>query len=89
MRRWSPQHFRATLQGYFLPAGIVAMALYGFAGLWVPSVTHYYLISLPAALPAIFLSRFLNHRLRGDVFLKCILGGLMCVGVLLLIQSIR
>jgi uncharacterized protein len=88
MRRWSPQHFRATLQGYFLPAGLAAMALYFFAGLWVPAVTHYYLISLPVALPAIFLGRFLNHRLRGEVFLKLVHAGLVCVGILLLIQTI-
>jgi hypothetical protein len=51
MRRWSPQHFRATLQGYFLPASVVAMVGYWFAGLWVPAVSHYYLMSLPVALP--------------------------------------
>ena len=28
LRRWSPQHFRATLQGYFLPASIIGMAGY-------------------------------------------------------------
>jgi hypothetical protein len=89
MRRWSPQHFRATLQGYFLPAGIIAMAAYCLAGLWVPAVTHYYLVSLPVAVPAIFLGRALNHRLRGDVFLKYIHIGLVGVGVLLLIQATR
>jgi uncharacterized protein len=89
MRRWSPQHFRATLQGYFLPASLVAMAGYWLAGLWVPAVTHDYLISLPAALPAIFLGRVLNHRLRGEAFLKYVYGGLVCVGALLLIQAWR
>jgi uncharacterized membrane protein YfcA len=89
MRRWSPQHFRATLQGYFLPASIIAMAGYWFTGLWVPEVTHYYLISLCAALPAIFLGRAINHRLRGDAFLKYVYGGLVCVGVILLIQAVR
>jgi uncharacterized protein len=88
MRRWSPQHFRATLQGYFLPASVVAMAGYWFAGLWVPAVTHYFLISLPVALPAIFLGRMINHRLRGDAFLKYVHAGLVCVGVVLLIQAI-
>ena len=88
MRRWSPQHFRATLQGYFLPASIFAMAGYWFAGLWVPAVTHYYLISLPVALPAIFVGRFINHRLRGDSFLVYVHIGLMCVGMLLLIQTV-
>jgi uncharacterized membrane protein YfcA len=89
MRRWSPQHFRATLQGYFLPASIVAMTGYWFAGLWVPAVTRYYLISLAVALPAIFLGRIINHRLRGDAFLKYVHGGLVCVGLVLLIQAIR
>jgi uncharacterized protein len=89
MRHWSPQHFRAILQGYFLPASIFAMAGYWFAGLWVPAVTHYYLVSLPAALPAIFLGRFINHRLRGDSFLVYVYVGLMCVGVLLLTQAVR
>jgi hypothetical protein len=89
MRRWSPQHFRATLQGYFLPASVVAMAGYWFAGLWRPAVTHYYLISLPVALPAIFLGRVFNRRLQGDAFLKSVHAGLICVGLLLLIQAIR
>jgi uncharacterized membrane protein YfcA len=89
MRRWSPQHFRATLQGYFLPASIVAMAGYRYTGLWTRAVTHYYLISLAAALPAIFLGRVANHRLRGDAFLRYVHAGLLCVGLLLLIQSIR
>ncbi len=88
MRRWSPQHFRATLQGYFLPAGLVTMAGYWLAGLWVPAVTHYYLISLMVALPTIFLGRAVNRRLRQDTFLKYVHGGLVCVGTLLLIQAI-
>jgi uncharacterized membrane protein YfcA len=89
MRRWSPQHFRATLQGYFLPASIAAMAGYWFAGLWTTAVTHYYLISLSVALPAIFVGRAVNHRLRGRSFFKYVYAGLLCIGVILLIQAIR
>ena len=65
MRRWSPQHFRATMQGYFLPASIIGMAGYWWMGLWVPAVTRYYLISLPATVPAILLGRMVNHRPTG------------------------
>ena len=89
MRRWSPQHFRATLQGYFLPASIVAMAGYWLAGLWIPAVTHYYLISLPVVIPAIFIGRAANHRLRGDAFLRYVHVGLVGIGTILLIQAIR
>lgn len=88
MRGWSPQHFRATLQGYFLPASAASMAGYWFSGLWKPEVTHYYLISLPVALPAIFAGRWINHRLRGDSFLQYVHVGLVVVGVVLLIQSV-
>jgi uncharacterized protein len=89
MRRWSPQHFRATLQGYFLPASVVAMAGYWFAGVWIPAVTHYYVVSLLVVLPGIYLGRFINHRLRGDAFLTYVHGGLLCVGAILLIQALR
>ena len=89
IQRWSPQYFRATLQGYFLPASIVAMAGYWFAGVWVPAVTHYYLISLAVAIPAIFLGRALNHRLRTESFMNYLHAGLVCVGLVLLFQAIR
>jgi uncharacterized protein len=88
MRRWSAQHFRATLQAYFLPASILGMAGYWLAGLWVPAVTHYYLASLPVTVPAVFLGRAVNHRLRGDVFMRYVYLGLGGIGALLLIQAV-
>ena len=87
MRRWTAQHFRATLQAYFLPASIVGMAGYWLAGLWTPAVTHYYLLSLPVAIPAVFVGRLVNHRLSGDTFAKCVYTGLCGVGALLLIEA--
>jgi uncharacterized protein len=88
MRRWSAQHFRATLQGYFLPASVVGMVGYWLAGLWIPAVTRYYLLSLPVTVPAVLLGRVINHRLKGDVFLKYVYIGLACIGALLLIDAI-
>jgi uncharacterized protein len=87
MRRWSAQHFRATLQAYFLPASLVGVAGYAMMGLWVPAVTHYYLLSLPVALPAILLGRVLNQRFRGETFIKYVYAGLIGVGLLLLVQA--
>jgi uncharacterized protein len=89
MRRWSAQHFRATLQGYFLPASIIGMSGYWFAGLWTRTVTHYFLLSLPATLLGVFLGRAINHRLKGDVFLKYIYLGLLAIATLLLVQAMR
>jgi len=87
MRRWSAQHFRATLQGYFLPASPIGMAGYFVAGLWVPLVTRYYLLSLPLTIPAIFLGRVVNRRLHGQVFLKYVHFGLLLIGGALLVQA--
>lgn len=89
MRRWSAQQFRATLQGYFLPASILGMIGYWLQGLWVPAVTHFYLWSLPAIVPAVLLGKVVNHRLHGDVFLRYIYGALAVIGVVLLVQAVR
>src|SRR5205823_14257856 len=65
LRGWSAEHFRATLQGYFLIASLAGLCGYWLAGLWVQAVTGYYLLSLPAALAAVFLGRVVNRRLKG------------------------
>lgn len=88
LRRWSPEHFRATLQGYFLPASLVGMGGYWLTGLWVPAVTRYYLWSLAPAVVAIFLGRAVNQRLKGPRFLSYVHVGLIAVGTVLLIQAL-
>jgi hypothetical protein len=88
LRRWSPEHFRATLQGYFLPASLVGMAGYWLAGLWVPAVNRYYLMCLAPATGAIFLGRVVNQRLNGRPFVRYVHVGLIMVGVTLLVQAV-
>ncbi|MGO9519970.1 MAG: sulfite exporter TauE/SafE family protein [Candidatus Korobacteraceae bacterium] len=87
MRRWSAQHFRATLQGYFLPASIIGMGGYWAAGLWVPIVTHYYFLSLALVLPAVLVGRMVNRRLHGEAFIKYVHLGLVLIGAALLVQA--
>jgi uncharacterized protein len=89
LRGWSAEHFRATLQGYFLPASIVGMAGYWLAGLWVPAVTHYFLLCLLPAVVAILLGRSINRRLHGRSFLVYLHLGLLLIGIALLVQSLR
>lgn len=88
LRRWTRERFRATLQGYFFPASLVGMAGYWVAGLWVPAVTHYYLVSLPVVLAASYLGRILNRRLNAGQFVLCIHVGLLIIGTILLAQSV-
>jgi uncharacterized membrane protein YfcA len=88
MRRWSPQHFRATLHAYFLPASIFGMIGYWSAGLWTPTVTHDFLLSVPAMLPAVFLGRAINHRFSGTGFLKYVYGALLLIGGILFVETV-
>jgi len=87
LSRWSAQQFRATLQGYFLPASIVGMAGYWLTGLWKWDVTYYFLISLPATLAAILLGRMMNRRLNSNVFQRYVYVGLIAIGAILMIQA--
>ena len=87
LRGWSPQHLRATLQGYFLPASTVVMCGYWIAGLWTPEVTRYYLLALPAVVAAIFLGRAVNQRLHGRAYLAYVYLGLIAAGAALLLQA--
>lgn len=88
LRGWSPQRFRATLQGYFLPASLMAMGGYWLAGLWKPAVTYYYLLALPVVVVAIFLGRGATGHMNEHTFLRYIHIGLIVVGVVLLVQTL-
>jgi uncharacterized membrane protein YfcA len=87
LRGWSPQHFRATLQGYFLPASLAGLVGYAVAGLWVPAVTRYFIWSLPGVCVAILIGRMINHRLHGDGFFRCVCVLLLLLGGALVVQA--
>ena len=89
MKRWPPQHFRATLQAYFLPASVIGMTGYWIAGLWVREVTRYYLWALPFVIAAILLGRAINRRMSGETFLKYVYAGLLVTGTVLMAQALR
>lgn len=87
MRRWSAQHFRATLQGYFLPASLMGMIGYWINGLWVAQVTTLFLWSLPGVFLATLLGRAINHRMTGTSFFTYVYVGLIGIGIVLLLES--
>lgn len=84
MRGWRAAHFRATLQAYFFIASTLSVAGYALKGLISREVLTDFCYALPAALPAVFLGRYLNSRLSGDSFYTYIHVGLMLIGAFLL-----
>jgi uncharacterized membrane protein YfcA len=88
LRQWPPANFRATLQGYFLPASLAGMAAYWVAGLWTPAVNRFYVLSLPGVLLGIFLGRIVNRRMNARQFVLYVHAGLIAIGLVLLLQAL-
>lgn len=89
LRRWTAKQFRATLQAYFLPISLIGFLGYTFEGFvrWI--VIKYFLLCLPAIVPAIFLGRYLNHKLNGNSFLSGFIWALIFIGLLLIIITVH
>jgi uncharacterized membrane protein YfcA len=86
LRRWPPEHFRATLQGCFLLTGLMILIGHGLAGLWTPMVLSLYLYALPAILLAVFLGERVNRRIPRETFSRAVYVFLIIMGALFLIM---
>jgi hypothetical protein len=87
LRRWDPEKFRATLQGYFLPTGLAILISHGLAGMWTKQVIHLYLYSLPAIIAAVLIGGKVNQLIPKGKFDKIIYGFLVAIGILLIIRG--
>jgi len=88
MRRWNAQHFRATLQAYFLPASFIGIIGYTMQGMIRWTVIKYFLFCLPVVIPAIFLGRYFNHKLKDASFFRYVYWGLIGIGSLLILFTV-
>ncbi len=87
MRGWTPERFRATLQGYFLPTGIAMLVGQGLMGFYTQDIWHLYVCSLPVLAGAVLAGGWANRRLEADQFERLVYGFLVVIGVVLLISK--
>lgn len=87
LRNWNPERFRATLQGYFLPAGTLTMLGQVSAGLWTRNVWEIYLSAIPVIGLACLLGVFLRRRISSAGFTRLVRLLLVAIGVLLILQA--
>lgn len=88
LRKWRPDEFRATLQGYFLPSSVIIVAGHALGGLWSPAVLNYFLISLPVTLLAAWIGKSLHRFIPPGRFDRLIHIMLLLIGILLLFQAV-
>ena len=83
LRRWEPETFRATLQGYFLVTGFIVVIGQGLAGLWTPQVLRLVIYSLPASVGAVLLGGWICRRIPEDAFDRLLYLVMVSLGVLM------
>lgn len=85
LRHWSPERFRATLQGYFLPTCLVIFVGQGMAGLWTPDILWLFLYTLPVTVLALLVGERLYRLLPGETFRSLVYVLLVLMGVMLVV----
>ncbi len=85
LRRWPSDRFRATLQGYFFPTGLLILIGHGVAGSLAGDVLRFYGYSLPFILLAIFAGGWLSRRIPRERFTRIVYGFLILIGVYLFV----
>ena len=83
LSQWSPEKFRATIQGYSLPVAIMVCMGHGAAGLWTPYVFLLLAFSVPAVLIANFIGVPLARGFPAERFTHLLYKVLVILGILM------
>jgi hypothetical protein len=89
LKKWNPQNFRATLQGYFFTTGIMVVVGHGIAGNFTNDVLSYFAYCIPIVILAVVLGARINKKIPVDRFHKFIYIILVVLGSMLIINSIQ
>ena len=85
MRRWPPDLFRATLQGFFLVSNMIVIAGHGLAGLWTQEVLLLTLLSLPVLVTAVIAGAMVNRRIPAAQFARVVYLLLIILGAIFIL----
>jgi len=87
LRRWPPETFRATLQGYFFPTAVCVALGHAASGLWTDAVLRLYVFALPATAAGVVLGNWLHRRLPAGQFDRWVYGLLIGMGLVLVVRT--
>jgi len=89
LKKWNPQNFRATLQGYFFTTGIMVVAGHGLAGNYTDKVLSYFAYCMPVVILAVILGARINKKIPAERFHKYIYFILVVLGTMIIINSFK
>jgi len=85
MRRWSPDAFRATLQGFFLVNSVMIAVGHAATGLWTAEVLWLTIFSLPALVLGLVAGVAAQRRISPAVFSRVVYVLLIVLGGMFLL----
>jgi uncharacterized membrane protein YfcA len=88
-RRWSPEEFRATLQGFFMCSGAAILIAHGANGLWTREVLLCFVAALPVVLAIVFIGGRFARRFEAERFRRYVYYLLLILGASLIVQTLR
>ena len=83
MKRWPPEQFRATLQGYFLPASALVCTSHFVSGLWTRQVLQLYAAGVLPVLGGIVLGRYIARWMPPGRFDRLLYAAIIVFGAML------
>ena len=84
-QEWAPEQRRATMQGFFLPNGILVLVSHFMADLWTPEVVRTYVLTIPVCLLALPVGGWVARSMSQSRFEFFTFLVLLFTGVLLLV----
>ncbi len=88
LKRWQPEQFRLTLQGYFFFTNFLILAGHAVSGLWTAKVWGLFFAALPTTGVAIWLGNMANQHIKRELFTQLIFGVLLVIGLLSLARTL-
>jgi hypothetical protein len=88
LKKWDPDTFRATLQGFFIPMGIMLVIGHSASGLITRKVLLLAVFALPVTFLAFFVGTRIARRISADRFHTLVYWLVAGLGGLLIYQSV-
>ena len=85
LSRWSPEQFRATVQGYFLPSAVMVCVGHAAAGLWSSEVFKLAALAAPVVLIGNLIGVWLARRIPAERFTQILYVVLTALGALMFV----
>jgi uncharacterized protein len=89
LKHWEPEKFRANLNSFFLPTGIIYAFGHMISGLWTATVWRDVLYSLPLLVAGMWIGTQVNKRIDPKKFEKYLFLLIILMGILLVYAAIR